>query len=558
MRGSRSPSPPSIGAERGASAGAPVEGLQRLSQKRVVVSAASDRRTEEIVRLLAAGDARPRLRMQGVSMLPLLREGMVLELRRFERPGARIGDVIVFPQDGNLVAHRIVGFGTRHIRTSGDNRPGTVEEVPADAVLGSVTAVFASEAPQAKRIDGPAFHGRGQAFARTRALRAAARGFASAAGRAAPWRRRPVFEALQTVLEAGSRSDGAAVERALEGADPAALFACASRHACLPLLQQALALAPASAAQGALAGPIRDSLRRDRARSFLLPGQIAGLVLVLSAGEVPFALLKGTARIYADPQSALLYPSHDIDILVPPDRLDDAIETLREHGYSFHTTRAVQARYRAKHHHAAPLIPPLRRGWFVELHTQLVPPGRISTPSDWDALAAHLTSIEGPSGPALAFDAFATAWHHALHGFQFDRFRDVVVCARALTELTGEQRLEIGRMAECETREPVRIRAFVAAAARFAGLSWPDHGPDVDAYLRWVDRREDMPNAVGRRAQVLEAWYASGGRPAAMRPWIVTHEATPLRLAGRVALAPLALGYARWPWTGAPGGARAT
>jgi hypothetical protein len=54
-----------------------------------------------------------------------------------------------------------------------------------------------------------------------------------------------------------------------------------------------------------------------------------------------------------------------------------------------------------------------------------------------------------------------------------------------------------------------------------------------------------MPQTLGKRTQPLEAWFASGRQLSALDSSIVSaDEGTPLRVAGRMALAPFALTYA--------------
>jgi hypothetical protein len=486
--------------------------------------------------------------MQGVSMLPMLCEGMILELGPFRREQTKIGDVVVFMQEETLVAHRVIGFLRDGLQTSGDNRPGTVERVRFHELVGTVEAVYESDAPDAKRIDDAPYRRRGEQYALTRGRRDAARRAQSLGerlGGAVPWRRQPQFAALRDALTGYVRGEPALTDSALKGMSVDALVEYADRHACAPLLQRAVSLATPSPLTERFAARLQQYVRRSAVRSFLMPRQIASIVNVLRDAGIPFALLKGTARAYADVPDAIFFPSHDVDALVPLAALDDAIAALRAKGYFFAAGVAEQARFRSSHHHVAPLYPPSMQGWYVELHTQLATPGTLSTPTGWDALAPHLRPVDGPAGPALALDAFGTALHHAVHGFRFDRFRDAVVCALSLKELDAAQLATLEEIAARETREPVRFNAFLSVAAAMAKVPWPKPNAEVSAYLHWLPSREDMPLTLGKRTQPLEAWFASGRHLGAMDPSIVSaDEGTPLRIAGRLALAPLALTYA--------------
>jgi hypothetical protein len=507
-----------------------------------------EQRVPEIVRLLASGKARPRLRMQGVSMLPMLCEGMVLELGPFNREAVKVGDVVVFLQEETLVAHRVIGFSRDGLQTSGDNRPGTVEDVRFHELVGVVEAVYESDAPDAKRLDDAPYRRRGELYARTRGQRFAARravSFGERLGGAAPWSRQRLFGGLRAALTGYVRADSLSVDRALAGMPVDALVEYAERHSCGALLQRAVSLASPGEPRDRFAARLQEFVRRSAVRSFLMPRQIGSVVNILREAGVAFALLKGTARSYADVPDAVFFPSHDVDVLVPRESLDDAIAALRAQGYFFAASEREQTRFRRSHHHAAPLYPPSMQGWYVELHTQLAPPGTVSTATDWPALAPHFTSIEGPRGSVAGLDPFGTALHHAVHGFRFDRFRDVVVCALALKELGAEELEALQQVAARENRERVRMNAFFSVAAEMAGVPWPQPDRDVRAYLRWLPRREDMPVTLGKRTQPLEAWFAAGRDIAGMDPQIVgADNGTPLRVAGRMALAPFALTYA--------------
>jgi len=486
--------------------------------------------------------------MQGVSMLPMLCEGMILELGPFRREQTKIGDVVVFLQEETLVAHRVIGFLRDGLETSGDNRPGTVEHVRFHELVGTVEAIYESDAPGAKRLDDEPYRRRGERYALTRGRREAARraqSFGERLGGAVPWRRRPQFAALRDALTGYVRRDRGLIDSALEGMSVEGLVEFADRHACAPLLQRAVSLATPNALTERFTARLQQFVRRSAVRSFLMPRQIASIVTVLRESDVPFALLKGTARAYADVPDAIFFPSHDVDALVPVDSLDAAIAALRAKGYFFAAGAEEQARFRRSHHHVAPLYPPSMQGWYVELHTQLATPGTLSTPTGWAELEPHFTTIDGLAGPVAALDSFATALHHAIHGFRFDRFRDAVVCALNLKELDAAQVAALQEIAVRETREPVRFNAFFGLAAEMAEVPWTKPSADVAAYVRWLARREDMPLSLGKRTQPLEAWFASGRRFGAMDPNIIAaDEGTPLRVAGRLALAPLALTYA--------------
>jgi hypothetical protein len=76
------------------------------------------------------------LRLTGYSMAPALVENDELLVEpRIGMP--RLGEVIVFPHNGRLVAHRVIGVA-KPLRTAGDASRGQIERVPYEEVLGTV------------------------------------------------------------------------------------------------------------------------------------------------------------------------------------------------------------------------------------------------------------------------------------------------------------------------------------------------------------------------------------------------------------------------------------
>jgi hypothetical protein len=504
-------------------------------------------RRVEIVRFLADRGAAPRVALSGGSMEPTLSHGRVLELAPYVRERTRIGDILVFRDGARLVAHRILAFTSGGIRTCGDAQPWTTELVTPDAIVGIVSAVYESERAAAPCASRRELTARGACLARLAPLRALPHRGRDAlwrAKRALPWRRTRLFEALVGVACGFVRGRGELVAVAVDSVDPQALAAYARRHTCGALLRSALELDRGAPQADALRAELRLDSLRIAVRAIALREQIVAVVRALQAQRVPFALLKGAARIYSGTSDAVAHPSNDIDVLVPRARQQFAVEALRAQGYHFRLSPERERRYRATHHHAAPLYPPNGSGWFVEVHVELAPPGSLSIRSDWEALWGHLVEIDGPAGPVRAFDDFASALHQAIHGIALDRLRDVAICAQGLSKLDPAALEELRALARAECVDPVRLRAVLSLAARLAGVTWPEDA-DARTYLRWVARRENMPEPLATRAHSIEAWFAAGRRPARLNPRILTHgQATWRRAAGRVALAPLVLAYA--------------
>jgi len=503
--------------------------------------------TPDVLRLLIAGGGRPRLAMRGTSMLPLLREGMILELTAFDRTSARVGDVIVFVQDARLVAHRIIGFGPSDVQTCGDAHPWAPERVVAEAIVGAVAAVYATADPSAARVDDERYRARAARVVRTRPLRASRGRTMAALARTAdalPWRRAHRFAALRDVLGAYVRGEPAAIAPAVANTDLAALAEYARWHGCATLLQAALATSP-SPRFISVGHALQRHGRRYAVRAIAIRVQIVDVVGTLRAANVPFALLKGAARLYAA-DDALFYATNDLDVLVPPEALDAAIAALRARGYAFLASQHEQRAYRKRHHHAAPLYPPKGGGVAVELHVALARPHWLSTPTDWHALAPHLIRANGAGGEALVLDTFGSFLHHAVHGIGNTRYRDVVTCAKMFSALDSEAREQLAAIVRAERIDPVRLEASFVMATQLAGFVQPNVRRAVAAYVRWVAAREDLPRLLARRTQLLEAWYASGGRPTPLAFRLLAQHVSLRRFVGRLALVPVIAAYVAW------------
>jgi hypothetical protein len=125
------------------------------------------------VKMLTGSQTGPRLAMRGASMLPLLREPMVLQLGPASARD-RIGDILVFERDQQLVAHRITDVRGGRLQTCGDALPWSPEYPERDCIVGKVVAVFAHAGEGAARVDTRFFRLRGTLVARLRASRAIA------------------------------------------------------------------------------------------------------------------------------------------------------------------------------------------------------------------------------------------------------------------------------------------------------------------------------------------------------------------------------------------------
>jgi hypothetical protein len=97
------------------------------------------------VELLGSAGKGGTVRVQGFSMMPLLRQGQVLAVD-FSPERLCRGDLLVFRQVDYLVVHRLLGPAPGHLdpprfRTRGDAVLGLDPHVTRDRILGRVTAI---------------------------------------------------------------------------------------------------------------------------------------------------------------------------------------------------------------------------------------------------------------------------------------------------------------------------------------------------------------------------------------------------------------------------------
>jgi hypothetical protein len=478
-----------------------------------------------------------RMALHGRSMLPSIAEPMVLQIGPATRAG--VGDVLVFRNGDMNVAHRIVAVEADGFRTAGDAQPHVVESVAPEQIVGRVVAIWSDASATARRVDDRAHRLRGWYYARfhagRRAIRNARETAADAILRAQPRRRARTATRLVEAIAAVGHDDGEALVEALS-CDVAALTALDARHRCAAVLGEG---ARRLGVTQRLAPEIAAHLRRSRLNAVLGTGRmqraVHRTVEVLRAAGIEFVLLKGAARVYGAAAGAAYHPSDDVDILVPQRDVDRAVAALRAQGWEFRDTSAEVRRFRTQHHHAASLFSP--DGDFpVEVHHALAPPGDLSLDTTWDALRAHFVPLEGSAGSVLRLDAFGTALHLAIHAIGLTRLRDIALLAALLPALSGLQRETLAEIIRTERRDPVRLTAAVALSARIANVPWPAQA-DVDAYIRWALRREDLPRGLRVRSDAAEAYFA---HPHA--PWTALQQLVPwwsrgaqvLALPGRV------------------------
>jgi hypothetical protein len=484
-------------------------------------------------------------------MLPSIAEPMVMQIGG---PGrAHIGDVLVFRDRDALIAHRIVAIDANGFRTAGDAQPHVVESVSRERVVGRVVAVWSDTSDRPCRIDDRAHRVRGWYYARfhpvRRVMRVVQTKMRYVIEHAPPQRRVRVAPRFVAAIGAIARGEPQALVDAL-ACEGDAIAALDRRHRCAAMFGDA---AQRLGVAQRLRPDVAAELRRARVEAVLATGRMTAAldrtVRVLRAAGVEFALLKGAARVYGKVPGAAYHPSDDIDIFVRAGDVDIAVCALEAQGWSARESAVARRRFRRHHHHAAPLFSP-SGDYPVEIHHALALPGTLSLDTTWEALRAHIVPLDGDAGPVAQLDRVGTALHLAIHAAGLARLRDVALLSFALMRLGANERQALERIVSAERRDPVRLAASLALAARAAGIVWNERAGVTD-YLRWALRREDLPIALLGRADAADVYFARPDAPwAAMHrlaPWWIRRAQAPLlplHVAGCCATSVLAAAYA--------------
>ncbi|MDQ3944683.1 MAG: nucleotidyltransferase family protein [Actinomycetota bacterium] len=161
--------------------------------------------------------------------------------------------------------------------------------------------------------------------------------------------------------------------RDLAGCRADALYQVLRRHRLLPFLamaaEQHAALAAWSVAEG-IDGSVAAARSRAVAAAVMLDDELDRVGGLLTAGGLPWAPLKGAftaRRLYAHPA---LRPMTDLDVLVPADRLPDAVLVLVQGGYGEVPGQELNGPSKELHH---PQLSHPARGVAIELHHHVAP-----------------------------------------------------------------------------------------------------------------------------------------------------------------------------------------
>lgn len=422
----------------------------------------------------------------------------------------RVGDLIVFALDGQLLLERVVGATAADVIVCADATPDAVSRLPFERVIGRVVAAYAGAQADSPRIDGALWKFNGGLIARLRPARAAVKSIGASLQE---WielsgivRPEPAFLALSRVMMAITRGDDDFLAKAIAAVRPDAFFRAALRHGCAGVIYDALTQKGLHERTNlnSLVSLLAAAHADIAARTPRLRQQITQVVAILDDASIPYALLKGAARIGTDAPGADLHPSADLDILIQPDRLDEAVAKFSAVGYRAKDGTAELMLHGRRHE--MPLVPPAG-GVCVELHVALSNPRLLSHRFDWAALEPNMQTVTASLGSVRCLDAYGTALHLAVHSIGLHKIRDVYLlaaCFRREPALIGA----LDAVVKAERKDPVRLGAALAIAARFAGVERRGSA-DERKYLRWAIRREDMPPRL--RSRVVEAWYGNGG-----------------------------------------------
>lgn len=258
-----------------------------------------------------------------------------------------------------------------------------------------------------------------------------------------------------------------------------------------------------TASREGLAGAAVDAWRRElraaAATRMWLAAAAADLVAILGNAGITFAPIKGWdlgRRAYPSPEER---PTSDLDLLLPPEQLDSALEALGGAGFRLLQTGRRVERYLREEGYAAALKAPA--GQLIELHFRLWG----SAPAD---LAAAILAA-APADPRLGPSARAIRLEHAFLLAAFHIFLDgpprPAGAFRDLAMLAA-QGLDTAFLEEETRRFGLELPVALAAAAAgelFAEESCVRLAARLHPHLRWPERRLSLDVDIDSRRLFL-------------------------------------------------------
>jgi Uncharacterised nucleotidyltransferase len=216
-----------------------------------------------------------------------------------------------------------------------------------------------------------------------------------------------------------SQSRNSAVQGAAAAVvDWDAAVAAARRHRVAALVHEALL----AAGVGLPAAPAAALARRAQAifrKNLLLAAETYRLQTLLDAAAIPSIVLKGVALAQLAYGSLKMKHTHDIDLLIPPDRALAAMALLERDGYalSFPATELSEAQRRAvvRHSREVAFIHP-GRGAFTELQWRVADNPQLLNEIHAGSPVQNVVVADGVSVRTLARDdLFAYLCVHGAH-----------------------------------------------------------------------------------------------------------------------------------------------
>jgi len=247
---------------------------------------------------------------------------------------------------------------------------------------------------------------------------------------------------------------------------------------------------------GPFTGWVARRARDAAARNLLVDTQATDVVRTLAAHDVPHVFLKGVARRavaqrfpFADARA-----THDVDVLVPAARAEEAWLQLRAHGYELVVRGSG---IRPGDFHLPPLWNDARVA--VELHTASGP--EVSPSESWRRATSGGSELERDGVTVRVPAATELLWHGLTHAVRrrAETFRLRVLLDGAAILAAGVELdwAEIAQRLDSAEAAPAAVaRAWLAAAAQLAGAALP-------AALRSSPSRFDLVRALRWRSSVL-------------------------------------------------------
>lgn len=174
-------------------------------------------------------------------------------------------------------------------------------------------------------------------------------------------------------------------------------------------------------------------LAREYAQSFgataRMVGEVAPALQALHRASIPAMVLKGTALALTHYRDMGARPMSDVDILVPEDRIVDALDLLKAAGFQGNPSRE----WLETESHADTLT--AASGTCIDLHRHATYEARFRAADQ--AFFADAVSLEVAGAPALAMNPGDQLLHILIHGLRWSIARSPMWVVDAATILRG-------------------------------------------------------------------------------------------------------------------------